>query len=260
MMTASACGKIDLVPADGGPGEIWQPAPGTTWQWQLTGRIDLSYDVEMYDIDLFDAATTTIAALHADDRIVICYFSAGTRENWRPDADDFATSDIGNTLADYPNESWVDIRAESVRQVMRNRLDLAVTKGCDGVEPDNVMGVDEDTGFPLSEGDQLAYNRFLAAEAHDRGLSVGLKNAVSLAQTLEPDFDWALNEECWSYDECDALAAFIDADKAVFHVEYVDNRSDGPALRAQVCGAPAIEGFSTLIKTWDLDEWQLACE
>ena len=33
---------------------VWRPAPCTSWQWQLTGTIDTSFDVEMYDIDLFD--------------------------------------------------------------------------------------------------------------------------------------------------------------------------------------------------------------
>ena len=32
----------------------WQFEPGMTWQWQLTGKLNLSYDVEMYDVDLFD--------------------------------------------------------------------------------------------------------------------------------------------------------------------------------------------------------------
>ena len=40
--------------AENPPTAVWQPKPGTTWQWQLTGEIDTSFDVAMYDIDLFD--------------------------------------------------------------------------------------------------------------------------------------------------------------------------------------------------------------
>jgi hypothetical protein len=43
----------------------------------------------MYDIDLFDAPQSTIDSLHAAGKIVICYFSAGSFEDWRPDADLF---------------------------------------------------------------------------------------------------------------------------------------------------------------------------
>src|SRR5690606_2635782 len=34
--------------------QIWQPAPNTTFQLQLQGEIDTAWDVDMYDIDLFD--------------------------------------------------------------------------------------------------------------------------------------------------------------------------------------------------------------
>ena len=36
-------------------------------------------------------------------------------------------------------------------------------------EPDNVDGFANGSGFPLTSSDQLAYNRFLATEAHARG-------------------------------------------------------------------------------------------
>ncbi len=239
--------------------EFWTPAPGTSWQWQLSGNIDTSVAAEVFDIDLFDVPQNIRDTLHADGKIVICYFSAGSREDWRDDADDFDQADIGNPLDGWPGERWVDIRSPALRTIMEARLDVAVTSGCDAVEPDNVDGYSNNSGFPLSEVDQLDYNRFLAAAAHSRGLSVGLKNAVEIAGELEPDFDWALNEECVNWNECGELQPFIDAGKAVFHTEYVDRENQGPAMQAQVCGEPSIADFSTLIKTWDLDAWFLTC-
>ncbi len=246
----------------GGPteaGTVWQPAPGTGWQWQLSGSIDTSINVAMYDIDLFDAPDAALTKLKADGRIVICYFSAGSREDWRSDAGDFAASDYGNGLAGWPGENWLDIRSANVRKIMQKRLDLARSRGCDGVEPDNVDGYANSTGFSLTKQDQIDYNMFIASQAHARGLSVGLKNAVDLVQTLEPSFDWALNEECMTYSECGKLKPFLDAGKAVFHVEYVNKTSQGAAKQSSVCGDPSIQGFSTLIKTWDLTAWRLAC-
>jgi hypothetical protein len=243
-----------------GDGEVWTPTPGTTWQWQLTGDIDVGVDVAMYDIDLFDAPDAVLEQLHADGRIVICYFSAGSHEDWRPDAGDYPPEAIGDPLDGWPGERWVDIRHAGVRSILEARLDLALARGCDGVEPDNVDGYANATGFPLSGDDQLDFNRFLATAAHARNLSVGLKNDLEQIDALVADFDWALDEECVSYDECELLSPFIAAGKAVFHVEYVDDPAAGPALADSVCPVTVRLGFSSLIKTWDLDAWRLPCQ
>lgn len=239
---------------DAAAAEPWRPSPGTSWQWQLTGTIDTSFDVAMYDVDLVDTPQEVIDQLRAEGRVVVCYFSAGSVEDWRPDAADIPADAIGSELDGWPGERWLDTRSDGVRAVMRARLDLAVARGCHGVEPDNVDGYANDPGFPLNAATQIDYNRFLAAEAHARGLSIGLKNALELVPELEADFDWALDEECYLYDECEALTPFIDAGKAVFHVEYGD-----AALADTVCPATTELGLSTLIKNLDLDAWRVPC-
>ncbi len=235
------------------PPSWWRPAPGTSWQWQLSGTIDTSFNVQMYDIDLFDAPQSVIDQLHAEGRTVICYFSAGSWEDWRPDAGDFPAAVIGSPLEGWPGEKWLDIRQiETLAPLMRARLDRAVQKGCDGVEPDNVDGYANATGFPLTAADQLAYNRFLSAEAHARGLSIGLKNDLDQIGDLLPDFDWALNEECFTYDECALLVPFIQAGKAVFGVEYDLNTTD-------FCPQANAMNFDFLKKHWELDAWRQSC-
>jgi len=128
---------------------------------------------------------------------------------------------------------------------MAARMDLAASKGCDGIEPDNVDGYQASTGFPLKAADQLDYNKYLAAEAHKRGLSIGLKNDLAQAVALEPYFDRALNEECYSYGECEDLNVFVQAGKAVFNTEYSGTAS-------KVC--PYMNGlkFSSLLKDLSL--------
>jgi len=247
----------EAAPTCGDP-PVWCPPPTTTWQWQLTGDL-VAADVEMFDIDLFDIDAAQIADLRAEGRVVICYFSAGSHEEWRPDADQFPAVAIGDPLDEWPGERWLDVRDPAVRDTLAARLDLAVDKGCDGVEPDNVDGYANQTGFPLTGADQLDFNRWLADQAHARQLSVGLKNDLDQVEDLLPRFDWALNEECMAYDECDRLAPFIDAGKAVFHVEYVDDPADGPALADTVCPAAQGWSFSSLVKHWDLDAWGIAC-
>ncbi len=237
-------------------GEVWQPEPGTSWQWQLSGEVDTSVDADMFDVDLFDTPDTKLEEL--SEAVLICYFSAGSMEDWREDAADFPSSAVGWELDGWPGEYWVDVSDPQVRSLMEARLDYAVERGCDGVEPDNVDGYANANGLGLRSSEQLDYNRFLADAAHTRGLSVGLKNDLDQVEDLVDWFDWALNEECASYDECGRLSAFTGSDKAAFHVEYVDAWSEAQDKADEVCGVgPRLD---TLIKTWDLDERRLACE
>ena len=134
----------------------WRPGPGTSWQWQLSGTIDTTVDASMYDIDLFDTPQSVIDELHNKGRIVICYFSAGSYEDWRPDKDRYPASVLGRDLDGWPGEKWVDIRRiDILGPILADRLDLARAKQCDGVEPDNVDGYTNNSGFPLSAADQL---------------------------------------------------------------------------------------------------------
>jgi hypothetical protein len=233
---------------------IWRPTLNTSWQWQLSGLpIDQSVDVKMYDIDLFENEASVVASLHAQGRKVVCYLNAGAWEDWRPDADQFPESVKGNDLPGWPGEKWLDIRQTSVlTPLIEARLDLCKTKGFDAVEPDNIDGYTNNSGFPLNYQDQLSYNQFLANAAHTRGLSIALKNDLDQVADLLPSFDWALNEQCFQYDECDLLSPFISAGKAVFNVEY-------KLATSQFCPQANVMNFNSLKKHLNLDAYRAAC-
>ena len=232
----------------------WRPRPGASWQIQLNASPDISVEAKVYDIDLWETSIAKIDTLHRRGRKVICYFSAGSRENWRLDAADFPAATIGRPLDGWPGERWVDIRSPAVRAIMQARLDLAVRKGCDAVDPDNVDGYTTATGFPLTPAQQANYNRFLATQAHARGLAVGLKNDLAQIPALVGVFDFAVNEECFAYNECGRLKPFIDANKPVFQIEY------GPAtLKQEICPAANALRFDSLIKKLDLGVWRVPC-
>lgn len=238
----------------------WQPAPLTTWQWQLTGQINLDYSVQAYDIDLVETPAETITTLQTQGIRVICYFSAGSYEEWRPDALSFPTNALGNNLDGWPGERWLDIRSESVRDIMLTRLNLAVSKGCDAVEPDNIDAYSNPSGFSLTLQHQLDYNVFLANEAHSRGLAIGLKNDVDQVSALVEHYDFAINEECFEYDECEMLIPFIAANKAVFNAEYKSLWRNDAAERNALCAQSINQQFSTLILPLDLDdEFRFSC-
>ena len=58
---------------------------------------------------------------------------------------------------------------------------------------------------------------------------------------------------------CYRLAPFFDAGKAVFHTEYVDDQSAAQGRANEICDDANGRGFSTLVKTWDLDAFRVAC-
>ncbi|HKJ26214.1 MAG TPA: endo alpha-1,4 polygalactosaminidase [Anaerolineales bacterium] len=231
----------------------WQPSPGTTFHIQYDGEIDLELPVDVYNLDLFDTPAEDIQTLQARGVRVICYFSAGSWEDWRADAENFPPEVIGNPLEDWEGESWLDIRQQTALQpIMAARLDLAQEKGCDAVDPDNIDGYTNNTGFEISSTDQIAYNLWLAGEAHQRGLGVGLKNDLDQVPSLVNVFDFAVNEECYTYQECDRLMPFVWSDKAVFGIEYEAD----PRL---FCPTADQDGFSFVLKNWELDEFAEPC-
>ncbi len=233
---------------------------GMTWQWQLSGKLNPDYQVDLYDVDLFDTSTKSIQALKSSNKMVICYFSAGSYEDWRKDKSQFNKDDLGKPLDGWEGERWLDIRQKNVRQIMQKRMDLAKQKGCDGVEPDNVDGFDNPNGLNLTASDQLDYNRFLANQAHIRGLKVALKNDMQQVTALVNDFDFSVNEECHEYNECDVLKAFIEQDKPVFNAEYKKAYINDISIRKSMCEQSKVLKIQTLVLPLDLDDsFRLAC-
>jgi hypothetical protein len=235
---------------------IWRPTPGTTFQWQLVGPIDTTVKADVYDVDLFETSAATVRQIKAPGRRAICYISVGSHENYRPDKHKFPASVLGAKYDGYPDERWLDIRRiDLIGPIMKARLDLCKSKGFDGVEPDNMDGYTNNTGFPLTAADQLRYNKWLAKEAHARGLSIGLKNDNDQAAALEPFFDWALTEDCHDQGWCQDMQVFTQNNKAVFMTEYTDT---GETLN-QFCPTTKRLKFFGILKRRNLNAWRQTC-
>jgi len=282
---AAAIGAAALAAPLSGPGPgpsaragaVWSPAPGTSWQWQIVGRIGRLRGVDMYDVDLQDAVPSArmvrvrgfgsarwprgvnagiVKRLHSRGKIAICYLDTGAWERYRPDARLFPRSVIGRSTG-WSGERWLDIRRSAWSRfapIIWARLRLARSIGCDGVEPDENNPLGNHPGFAIRKRAERRWYLKVAREAHARGLSVGMKNGVEvLDRRMAKAFDWSLNEECFYYHECGREQPFIDAGKAVFQTEYVDDwKHRGlrtpAAIARRVCPASRQMAFSTLVK------------
>lgn len=245
--------KREAIERETTPGAWYKPLPGVSWQWQLQGEVDTKFDVDLYDVDLEFVQQSVIDELHGKGIRVICYFSAGSWEDFRDDAQKFPKESIGEPLEGWPDEHWLDIaNYEKFSDVIEARLDLAVEKKCDGVDPDNVHAYQVKSGFDISYDDQLVYNKWLASEAHERNLSIGLKYDIEQVKDLVDHFDFAVNEACFYYRECEKLLPFTERNKAVLGVEYEIEPDE-------FCAKANSMNFSWLKMEYDLDGGRTSC-
>jgi len=123
---------------------LWQPLPGTPWQIVLSSPVNawkpMVPALSIYDIDMYGNNALNIQQMHLQGIKVICYFSAGSWEVWRPDAGLFPPQDLGRDLSGWPGERWLNTDSKDVRDIMAERIRLAAEKGCDAVDPDNMDG------------------------------------------------------------------------------------------------------------------------
>ncbi|MBI4441230.1 endo alpha-1,4 polygalactosaminidase [Candidatus Woesearchaeota archaeon] len=243
------------------PTTYWKPAVGATFQWQLDGTLDTSVNAQVYDIDLFENDAATVSALHAQGRKVICYINVGAWQPNQPDSAQFPASVLGSAYEPpFSEEKWLDIRSDLIKPIMLARLDLCKQKGFDAIEPDNINGFQQTTGFPLTAQDQLNYNKWLADEAHKRGLSIGLKNDEDQVTDLLPYYDWALLEHCFADNFCDKFAPFTQAGKAVFMTEYTEKYTPTGTLNwNDACAKARSLRFFALLKETMLPAARQVC-
>jgi len=198
-----------------------------------------------------EAPVSTIQAFQKKGHPVICYFSAGTWEDWRKDKNEFPKKSLGNVVGGWPQERWVNVSDPGVRKVMKQRIEQAHSKGCDGIDPDNIDGYENNTGLNLTKADAVNYIEYMAGLAHGLGMSMGLKNGGGIVDQVLNITQWVIVEQCVRYNECDQYQPYIKAGKPVFQIEY-NGKKKG-------CNGPHTKGFSTLIKKLNLASWTRTC-
>jgi hypothetical protein len=218
--------------------------------------VDTSVEADVYDIDIFDNDASVVADLHAQGRKVIGYVNVGSWEDWRPDKDQFPAEVLGKDYEGWSGEKWLDIRRiDLLAPILCARLDLCKAKGFDAVEPDNMEIHGNGSGFPLTYEDQLKYAIWLAEEAHQRGMAIGMKNAADQVHDLIEYFDFAVIEDYFAYGWAEKMSPFIDAGKPVFAAEYDDTNVDFAAA----CKKSRELRFSVIQKHRILTAYRVTC-
>ncbi|MBK8259380.1 MAG: endo alpha-1,4 polygalactosaminidase [Polyangiaceae bacterium] len=153
--------------------------------------------------DLLDTPKADFGMCKASGAKMLCYFSS-QYEDWRDDAGDFGA--LAEPLDGWPGENWVDPSDPANLNVMKARLYIAVEKGCDGVDVDNI--------------DHAGHEDYIGAifdEARARGLLVSQKNAIEKIDLFWNKVDLYQNEQCQEYNEC---AAYEGLGRPVHNIEY----------------------------------------
>jgi hypothetical protein len=164
----------------------------------------------------------------------VCYVNGfqtqpGQEGRWSRARPDLILRDAeGDPVADpnWPDERLLDTSTAAKRRGIAHELDhdlrRCADKGFDAVEIDNLDSFTRAPGGSLTVGDNIAMAIILARRAHDLGLAIGQKNAAEYSRRLRDQvgFDFAVAEECVSYDECRAYTDVYG--DAVIDIEYTD--------------------------------------
>ena len=156
----------------------WVPPLGNQpWQWELSNPLDLANAKQMgtadklpsgqtapapviYDIDGIINPASTVAALHALGKHVVCYIEVGAAGNYYTAADEgiattyydqlSAAGVLGSAVPGWP-EHYLDIRSSATVSIIESMISQqCAAKGFDAVETDIDESYGSTSGFPLT--------------------------------------------------------------------------------------------------------------
>lgn len=242
--------------------QFWVAAPafafsvGDSWDWQLTEPVDLDRAVSVLDLHPDLVTPGDLAALKRKGVRTICYVSIGTLEESARDANAFPDLVVGKTYEDWPDERFLDIRRLDVLlPIMKSRFEACKHEGFDAIEPDNMDVHDNDSGFPITADDVVAYVARLAAIAHSLELGIGQKNVPDLTGDLIGHMDFLIAESCFQDKWCTDVSAYVRAGKPIFDAEYTDR----PIDFIEACEAASLQNIAMILKDRDLTAPVEAC-
>jgi hypothetical protein len=242
-------------------GACWIPSAAAPipWQWELGHPLSLTSSSDMgtnsktyagaqapvpqvYDIDGIENPASTVAALHAQGKHVICYIEVGAAGNYGGAYSTYyaefqSAGVLGAPMPGY-SENYLNINSHATVAILESIIhDQCYAKGFDAVEPDIDDSWYDSTGFTITMANEEAYLATLSGYAHSLGLSWGLKDGdqadvLADSATFISDLiaahtvDWGLTEQSFQYATIPAIyPAFAGAGLALFEAEYAGIRT-----------------------------------
>jgi hypothetical protein len=267
LVLVSACLGFQSIPR-AGASSWWSPPLGNQpWQWELshplrpTNARDMGTndklpnakhapDPVIFDIDGIINPRSTVTALHAQGKHVVCYVEVGAAGNYYSAGQEgiatsyyqqlHAAGVFGTKVPGYP-EYYLNIQSPATVSIIESMIEKqCAAKGFDAVETD----IDEEytavSGFPLTAAVEESYMTTLANDMHSLGLGWWIKNpddtGDSYATDMYPLADAVLTEQCNQFSTCGSLSAYV-GHKAVFNAEY-------RATPASFCPKDDARGFN----------------
>jgi hypothetical protein len=267
LVAVAAFGPIATRPA-GAAGWWAPPLKAQPWQWELNHPLRLTNAKDMgtkdktptgqigvapviYDIDGIINPASTVAALHAEGKHVVCYIEVGAAGNYYSAGDEGIgttyydqlreADQFGSKVGGWP-EYYLNINSPETFSIIESMIATqCAAKGFDAVETDIDEEYNDNSGFPISLTDQERYMTTLANYMHGLGLGWWIKNpddtgSSAYATAMYPLADAVLTEQCNQYQSCGNLSAYF-GHKAVFDAEY-------KGKPASFCPADAYLGFN----------------
>jgi hypothetical protein len=227
----------------------------------------------------------TVQRLKSEGKYLICYINVGTWDPGKVDVQDWMELDadkhpipgagiypyddfkIGNALGNEPiwgnrydveafnDEFWWNIFHPAVKAIIDQRIDNCANKGFDVLEPDNIDShiYEDDTGLPVdpsgfgrSEDDIIEFNKELANRVHAKSLKIFQKNGSDLVPGLVDTYDGAITEGCLANDECLEFQPYVQREKPVYAIEYMDELSQDD-FKAMACDSASLP-YSYVLK------------
>jgi len=221
------------------------PTQSDTWNIALGSKFDISNEpAKILEVDLESTSASTIRDYQSRGKKIICYFSGGTVEDYRDYYDDYkkVSGLVRNKYEAWPRERWLDYRVSGYKPLIKQRMQEAVNKGCDGIDVDNVDGYQvsdvKSWSDPLTKQDAINFTSWLGQTAHDMGLAIGLKNCLDIVDTVGKYYDFAVNEGCIRRNECYWYKNFLATGKPVLGITYYGLSANREALCKNLNGLP----------------------
>ena len=188
-----------------------------TWALQYQGEL-MPKDRDFMILDLFSYSKEQVESLKNAGVTVYAYFSLHA-EDWRPDYHKFKELSLDSDLDGWRGEDVVSPKyTKELIEIMKARIDLAIKKGFQGIDPDNV---DAWYYYLGGKGDKkqifstAAYWNEVARYAREKGLACGLKNSAFLYGLVKPDFIMCESAYKWS-----EIEGYLRFNVPVFNIEY----------------------------------------